>query len=397
MSISAGVSGTLKNILLSAAALSAFLLLCEAFLWNFMPVYPEGPASKVSYRQNLPGLKSAITFEQDRYGFRSLSMTERAKPAGTIRILCLGGSTTRQAMQETKDTWYGVLETELRTRYKGDGINIQVAGLGNPGYKAIDIAMWVKENLDDFSPDIVVTMVGATDLLFNGGRNYNYRGLGELFREKRGNAAQYFFKRYSQIYRRLLMLGKKSSGAKNAAVGGGLEWHSRNLPAMRKRYRTLERTEVLSRAQDPVNEFRDVMEWLTGRLARKDVPVILLGEPFLCKDPMTPEEYDSLWLPAQTPGGPVRLSCAALMKEMRKYDNVQSSLAERFKGSGAAYLDLDHVLRKTLDHYVDGSHFTDLGSRAVAKALEPAVQKDIELLLKRGPSAADPGGDQVRR
>lgn len=96
----------------------------------------------------------------NRHGFRTRDF-EIPKPLGTLRVLCLGGSTTVQGL--TNDTTYpALLEVALRHAFPEQAIEVL-----NVGVSGTQSGYWVErlERLLAMEPDLVVEYSGVNDLL----------------------------------------------------------------------------------------------------------------------------------------------------------------------------------------------------------------------------------------
>ena len=58
------------------------------------------------------------------------------KTDGTIRILCIGASTTQQPIQNTEDIWSALLEKNLQQAFALKDVRIEVATYGSGGHTA---------------------------------------------------------------------------------------------------------------------------------------------------------------------------------------------------------------------------------------------------------------------
>ena len=368
-----------RVILFNLLLFVGLLLILEFSLWTFFPIRTEGLSVIRLISQNLPGLKKEITYSRNDNGLRSLSMTQYAKADNVIRVLCIGASTTEQVTQETKDTWCALIETKLNELY-GDkyGMQFQTVNYGRGGLRAIDNAQYLLENTDKIQPDIVITLFGINDLAWNGGKDYVYKSP-EVELKKKKSKIRKFFRTYSQIRRRLKLVKRKFS----IATGRSVEWHSENLPSLRKKYQSLKYRETISRDPDPLEEFKDSVNWIVKYLIGRDTPVVLLGQPVLWSANMTEDQVRALWFPVSTHDGPVRPSGTWLQKEMRRYNDVQRQIALTYKNQNIWYKDLEAVIPKTLDYFFDDCHYTDLGSAKVAEEVLPIVLKAVDLVLTK--------------
>ena len=370
-------SKTLKIIGFQIVIAIVLLVLTDFLLWLFSPVDPEG--TRKTIHQTLPGVRQTIIYERNAFGFRSLSMRQKEKPSNTIRIFCLGASSTDQATQSTEDTSYGILEKELNDTFKDSKFRIEMVGYGRGGWKAIDTLAWVKTNLEAYDPDVVITLMGVNDLAWNGGPGYSLETfeerLGQKEDEERKNRAVLLLEEYSQLYRRGVLARMRLKLWRHRKDGRVFGWHSRQLPKLREEYKQYPYVARPARNPDPIDEFSHAMNALLGLLQEMRIRVIVLGQAVLWNDSMSKEEVDSLWFSVDTPKGKVRASGSWLEREMHRYDRVQEHLAVHH---GATYFDLDTQIPKTLEYYFDDCHATDLGSRKAASAVFPIVKELLE-------------------
>lgn len=91
-------------------------------------------------------------------GFRGPEI-ERQKPAGRLRILCIGDSTTFGSHVDDADTYPRQLEAMLRA----DGIDAEVINGGHPAWGPIDQLRFLKERAIKTRPDLVLHMFCIND------------------------------------------------------------------------------------------------------------------------------------------------------------------------------------------------------------------------------------------
>ena len=167
-------SSIARTITIQFVIVLAALLFADVFLWMFFPFHLDNAPTNRTFEQILPGLKNRVFYESNRYGFRSLSMSQEKKPANTIRIFCIGASTTDQVTQNTEDTWCALLEKKLNKEFLQNGAHVETASFGRGGWKATDLYIWARRNMERFRPDIVITLMGINDLTWQGGPDYSY-------------------------------------------------------------------------------------------------------------------------------------------------------------------------------------------------------------------------------
>jgi lysophospholipase L1-like esterase len=375
-----------KRLTLAGASVLTGLLVGELTLLLVAPLPLRDEVQVYPARANRP----AVTYERNAFGLRSLSMRTRSKPEGTLRVIVLGASTTDEANRNTEDTWTAKLEGKLRGALASEGVVVEVAGYGRGGLTAPTVLSWARQELADFEADLVVTLLGVNDLAWKGGPGYAYQGLTiDTVAVGRPLAARikWACQQASQICRRARLAKMRFDTWRALHGGRAVTWGASDIPDRRAQYRSLPKLDSLSRDPDPIVEFSDAMEALVTYARGLGVEVLVLGQPVLWKPLMTPEEQGVLWFTVQTATGPSRPSTGWLEAEMDRYNAVQADHAERV---GAAYLDLDRSIPKTLDYYTDDCHYTPFAEEVVAEAVFPAA---LELLRKRLAREAAPGGE----
>jgi lysophospholipase L1-like esterase len=328
------------------------------------------------FSQNIPGLKSEVRYDRNRFGLRSLSMNMPEKADNVVRILCLGASTTEQTTQSTEDMWCSLLEQHLNREYRDREITFEAAAFGRGGVRATDNAVWLARMFDIVQPDIVVTLLGINDLSLNGGPGYVARNIdGELAQP--GDSLLVRCQEISQLCRRSVSTMKRIKQAYQLSKGSVVEWHSDNLPARRSYYQSLPFMHRIEREPDPLVEFADSVRWILDFLRKRDVAAIVLGQPVIWNSDLSDSESASLWFPIFTPDGPVRADPAWLATEMERYNSTQKTLAHDY---GAPYVDLNSMIPKSSEYFFDDCHFTDKGSALMAKKVAPALRTTIDTL-----------------
>ena len=87
-----------------------------------------------------------------------------AKPASTVRILCLGGSTTYGPGATTDTHTYPAhLERFLREQYADASFAIEVINAGHPAYTSLESLILFQTRLVNFSPDIAILQNAIND------------------------------------------------------------------------------------------------------------------------------------------------------------------------------------------------------------------------------------------
>ena len=395
-SLRASAGRTIAKIALLITAFAIPVMIFEGVLRLVFPV-PENPSANLSYAQNLPGLSTHVTYTENAFGFRSAAMTSEEKPVDTVRVLVLGASTTQQTTQALEDTWSNLLATQLNERFSDSGFQIEIGAFGRGGLRATHLNRWARTHLARFDPDIVVTLLGINDLAFGGAT------IDPVLEEpsqdffvpsKETNSEEAPPKRSlkerciaaSQVCRRLNTVTERARNAINTLRGSAVEWHSSQLPDLRKTLAELPLEEPPKHQTDPIEQFETAMEALLRVIRRTGADPVVLGQPVLWRASLSPEEIGRLWFPVETADGPVRASPGWLAAEMKRYNELQARLAQKH---GAVYIELDEHIEKSTQNYFDDCHYTDLGSSRLAAVVLPqlaaVVRQRIETTRQGGP------------
>lgn len=393
----------ITHALLSAGALVCAMAAVELGLRVFRPleIHRYSDAIRVTapirlpLGQTIPHVKPSIVFTANKFGFRTRSVNSKLKPEGTIRVLCVGASTTLSEPQNTEDTWCARLETKLKALGIG---NVETAAFGRDGWRAVHLLDWTVHNALDYHPDIVITLMGVNDLAFAGGAQWKPADLDavvhadllpDAVRQRcaarlpgvicaavasRGTMAAFEACAEHLQWCRLIAGIQPVQNSQRATT---LEWHSGNLPHLRAMLAAQPYSASPQREPDPIDEFSAAMDRLVAYLTAARVSVIMLGQPTLWSSELSQAEKAALWFPVTTRTGWVRTDPGWLDAEMQRYNARQRDIA---RARHAAYVDLDGRIPKNLDYFFDDCHYTDAGSDKMASEILPAVQ---DLLRQR--------------
>jgi lysophospholipase L1-like esterase len=106
-----------------------------------------------------PCAQRDIYFRVNSAGGRGPEWTD-GPPAGTIRILAIGESSTFGAANDEDQTWPSLLETELQTTH---GLPVEVLNFGIPGQRIAGMVKALPAVLRKYRPDLVVHYGGFND------------------------------------------------------------------------------------------------------------------------------------------------------------------------------------------------------------------------------------------
>jgi len=290
-------------------------------------------------------------------GFSSLGYRspERplAKPAGTRRILCVGGSTTFDLLAERDEaTWPWLLEDRLRA----GGERVEVWNAGFPGWTSLESTLSLAVRDADLRPDLVIVFHGLNDLRPGSHRSFDRQyehGHAELARRVLG------------LERDPLTWAQRSvlvEGLGDLLRGGPTNpWTVRTAPASTARAQRLPAAAVAV--------FGRNLRSLAGLAAAHGAKVLFVTQRVRIREPSAAADRDLLaqWLPGLEP--------SAVPAELERLDDVTRLLAAEGVGTLA---DAAREVPWTDGDFADAMHFSEQGSRALAAYLQPRVAHRAE-------------------
>ena len=143
--------------------------------WPIQPEFFDAPTSAPRYifKPDLTlaarggklvpaGSGDTVYWSTNSHGLRGEDFPE-VKPPGTIRIVCLGASTTEGLVYDNQ-TYPYYLQQELRQRYPDK--TIEVINAGHHAYKARDNLALLEQEILPLRPDLIIWYEAANDLNF---------------------------------------------------------------------------------------------------------------------------------------------------------------------------------------------------------------------------------------
>lgn len=329
----------------------AFLLLAEA-----------GVRARAWYRHGGPGPVADI-YELDAQGRRKLKPgaqlagSERKvhinrlgfrgaepvipKPTGLIRVVVLGDSTTF-GLEATDDdaVWVSRLEAQLRS---SQGLYVETVNAGCPGYTLSDAIAVFDDRIAPLEPDIVVLQQVTTDIAAHSRRQF----AATAPKEARSSLDRVF--ESNSLFLNLLKA---------------------NTAAFTSQWLTVRRHDSLD--DDGVNKYQKELAGFVERVQGRGWWIALCTAPRSFGDPSAPS--DQYELAASSLMHNPALSLAGLN---HAFDRYNDSIREVSRRSGAALIDLDRMIPRRGEYFVDAVHFNDAGhelaGRAAAHELAPLM------------------------
>lgn len=161
---------TVKNILALCVGLGIALVLAEIVLHIYNPFKSRVRGNEIVLPANvkyefkdvkIAGLDAHIVHQKNSMGFRG---PELPKDPKTVRIFCVGGSTTECFYLGDGKDWPALLMKKLNSA----GINAWVNNAGLDGHSTFGHIILLRDHLLKFKPDYVVFLIGCNDVAADG-------------------------------------------------------------------------------------------------------------------------------------------------------------------------------------------------------------------------------------
>lgn len=331
-----------------------YLKLTLIFLGCFLPVLLGYPFFEGYYQTRF--LRAKADLYHPYLQLQPPPYTPRTSSSATppLKIFCLGGSTT-----EFKDThgkgWPERLETILNERAGEGNRKIETHNLGKQWYTTQHSLINYTINLRQHKPDLILVMHSVNDLMQNA--DFSHLSFGE-FREDYSHF-------YGPIYRLI-----------NRNTLPGVLW-------------TTFRSVWYHRPREQINT--DTFPGLTPftrnlsnliELAQTDqIPILLLTQPYLENENMTPQEEASLtMLRFEAVGHGKQWSLQTAISGLTQYNQAVRNLAAE---KGVPLIDVEKAMPKQHTYLWDDVHYTPKGFDLVADTIARDIQSQIKPVLKQ--------------
>lgn len=267
------------------------------------------------------------------------------KDTNTIRVLCLGGSTTRFILADSIDRYPAILQHILDDR--DDGKKYEVLNAGMDWYTSKHSLINYAAYCRNFKADKVVVMHAVNDL---------YRS----FSPPRFSIGSYE-KDYSHFY------GASIYGAKPESFSQFLYRNFRNIWFDRKiKQRDFALDEYISKP-----EFEDYLSQLIELIQQDGADPYLVTQGHMYKEGLTKEEASKIWISYTFCEKENEFpTISSLAKAMDAFNASTKDIAEKYK---VPLIDAEPFLEKNLEYFVDDVHYTTFGSTKLAELISNTI------------------------
>ena len=306
----------------------------------------------------------------NRWAFRGEEI-ELQKPPGTYRIFVMGGSTVYCGNVDFEESHPRMLELALRQRYPGRLIEVQNAGV--EWYTSQHSLIQFLTKIQDFHPDAVIIYHGINDLY----RSFSPKDL--AFGPYQDDYAHYYgplrgmIRSYAIRWPPLRLLFPYTTYKLSGYWFSDLAY-DHGVTAVR-----IDEWKSLHAFARNMRDFADVVQ-------AKQIALIMASQPSLYREDLTEQERGKLYLGKRfMVEDRKKPDLTSLVKGMAAFNQISRAIARE---RGIPFVDLDHLIPKTLEYFVDDVHYTVPGNRLIGEAF---AQRLIELrLIERKLSQRDP-------
>lgn len=371
-------------------ALPAILiaLLTEGVLWALFrapvePVWEIGVHNlwEKEEGKDTPPFKNDVMLRvNSKNHTRSSGSAPDGDKSGKPRILCIGSASTFAMLQNSADTWWG----QLRSQLDAAGTPVEVVAWGAAGAEfvhTLEAAHWFRNAAESLKPDVVIVNLGLDDII----------GYGPQYKYDKNKAATLppppvpgGFRRLalsvSQVARHVAGMRQAKQAAQLSEQIGRQDVQKERIAQMKKEVgsRPPMDSPVRLADADPLAEYLDGLRTIAETCKARGIKLILSSEPTLFDDNMTLTHGANCTRTMEVEidgekhrGRPDPVWVA---QEMKRYAAAAEKLAAE---QGATWQPVDGTLPRDMDHFFTEQLLTDTGAKQMGALFAPVVKKAL--------------------
>jgi lysophospholipase L1-like esterase len=302
--------------------------------------------------RNVPNLRYK-KWEINSLGFRGKEI-DLKKREGLIRIVCLGLSETFGIYESKDKEWPSQLREILGDQFP----NVEVINVSVAAQKLRKRKDYVKEYVLPLKPDIMVTVQGSLLPVMDFIRGLEDRPVEKKFRRKTGKR---LLLRFREATKRCLP---------KWLVTRLISWDLRRTIRKKEKKHLINGKLFDKVPENFILEFENQIRSFIHFLKENHIVPVLLTFPYLLTS-SNKELYKDIMLAARRLC--VVLSEEGILDASESLSDIIIGIAEE---ENVAYIDNHRLIPKTLQYFVDYSHYTDKGAEFIAKNV-------YDLLIRR--------------
>lgn len=325
--------------------------------------------------QITPGVHGEKQFSINSEGIRGDEFSREQQ----YRILAIGGSTTECLILDDGEVWPRLVQDFVNTRQ--NRITVWVGNIGKSGHNSRHHIYQVQKLLPQYpNIDAIILLVGINDLTLRLREDAGYvpyeaappdfqmqvfHMAFSLFPSWEGTGP--FYQR-SEIWRRLKLLKQRVGSdwtpyVQDQRGNNYVVWRAHRASAS-------ELVDLLPDLTSALREYSQNLRSIVRLAAERNVRVILMTQPALWHQGLSPELTKLLWLGGigdfQAHPGSRYYSVDSLSLAIAKYNDTVLALCRELS---IECVDLASQLPRNTDTFYDDVHFNEKGSRSVAEIL----------------------------
>ena len=394
-------SSKLLGILLLLFLLALLLPVLVELLFRVLKPQSEEFSIAKEYTQTISGLSDKVSWKKNFLGLRSNSINSIAKPSNTIRVICLGDSTTEQGTHNLEETWMSLLANKLQAEYPS--IHFEFGSYAREGLGIVHATKWSKQRMKELSPDVVISLFGLPSLLTDEqlmAQGVDFDDLKQYI-ETPPSGLRYRILKHSLLARWAARRVQSMRLARALKPLKGQNPRIARLPALNAQHWKApffaEPLNISSRL------FGKKTLYLARYLKSLGIEHILLGQPLLHHEDMSYAslqnsvtlnsttimsnaselekaklELSRIYRLIHDGSKPVRLNPPLFLAEMQRFNHTQQKIAEREE---LIYVNLEDRIEPNLENFYDGAHYTKQGSRRISEEVYPYLKSKVDDVL----------------
>lgn len=333
------------------------LLAAEAFLRFYVsgdaPLHCRYPHTRRTFQpvpRIMPGVSGTAIYQTNSHGVRGPEFPARRD---AYRILCLGGSTTECVYLDQDESWPALIRHGLDQQ--PDRKPVWVGSAGISGYTSVQHVKFAEHSPLMKEIDCLCVLVGVNDLtrFLEDERLETDR---QLIEAEMRRVRPWWYRSSIRSLLRRVALQNAAQLTVHAEDPEGRVYDLRR----QKRIQADRRTD-LPELSAALSEYQERIRLLIENCRRHGVRPIVLSQPVVWREDLSPELDTLLWL-GWSPDG--RYYTAACLRE--GMDRFNAAAQQACSESQAEWVDLSSMNGQER-YFLDGCHFNEAGAAEIAR------------------------------
>jgi len=313
----------------------------------------------------LNGITGLSHFSINGLGYRSPLIKDKNDE---FRILVIGGSTTECLYLDDMETWPYLIMEKLPNAL--DNKRPITMNIGKSGHNTRDHILQLKHLSDSYEPDLVIMMLGFNDALLKLSKRWVWKPFDEdsYDQSKTFSSTNEYNLKSTFIYNSLSTINKKylNNIEPQDTLGNTLQKQRENrLFSTSYIHNKPDFTEALIDYENNINTIIKISR-------DKNIPIILITQPYLYKEQMTDEENSALWMTTDFNGNYYQTEF--MISTLEKYNSKLLSICQ---AKNTSCYDIEKTIPKSLNFFYDDVHFNENGADLVANLISNYIINNV--------------------